>query len=425
MQTMPEIWETAKGLPPRLWLPTAEEDTEHYRAEHMARTDLPYYQVENYGRFVVALISWDIQVNESDRVSTMPKKQDFNDLRELGFGMSSRHLQRRHDGVIKLQKALNYMPDGYTPSMGVLEDRFKWILNYAYFRDMESDPHVLALDQLVRWGAERDYTPGYNKFYIIMDGDSSSIRRLRNVEKFRKPVDYKKLELYRLGAQILEDHGEPLSEDNLHSQYDHRYKGSLRQAIVDNFGSFTNYWLEFDKVPTSSGLSKNTLINLGVRWRVANPDDTLSKPKIEDLSKQKLLFSPRPLTRFFGGVINYRNQVEDKYEEYKAVCEELEQDGVDHLLLVAIGLRYGATDNFIRTVRHHASMLKELSKSAGDYIFISGLIMDGFDLLHDEVFDMQLQGLNRILDELGANKKARRFIFALIPRIDPDEVLAL
>jgi hypothetical protein len=404
-----------------LELPGPDEPTERFLTENFLPVSRRPEALAGYGAFMVALAVFDAA--EGKRVSTMPVTDDLEALHEAGYGIGARTLNR-HGGLQRIQLFLGYHPDGYNPTRKELLRRFKWIADNGYAADDLGEPGTWDVADVIEWGAARDLTPAYNRTYRILDGDTSPLRDMLMVEarRFPRPPF---LDLFRFGARVLAEHGRPLSQKELNETYSDEFNGLPYNTIKHAFGTYTKFWLEFDRVPTSSGLTAQDIANLGVRWRIKNGGRELHFGIISDLSKQALFPSKQPINRYFpGGIDKYSQAIEPGYQRYLSLRDELSDRGVTPEVCKLACQKFEDSDEFVQRIRNNSRILEALSSDTPGAEFIRNLVKNGFNLLEESRYDFQQWYLEKAFSQLELTGKGeKRFILELIPRVDPDEFL--
>ena len=178
---MNSILEVGKGLPPGLWLPRAEEPTEIYSRTTFNHKNHDFADLLDYGAFVTALAMFDAE--RSGRICLMPNLKDFDSLFEAGYGLSEKNV-KLNGGIKKIQLALGFYPEGYTPVKEQLITRFKWLYEYA-LPLAEGDEAVkhMSMEDIINWGSARRLTPSTKICYPALNGDTSNLRMLLGIDK--------------------------------------------------------------------------------------------------------------------------------------------------------------------------------------------------------------------------------------------------
>ncbi len=411
---------TEKGLPPGLWLPTQYENTEKYLVENFAHPNHDYEDIVDFGSFLVAMTVLNMEGGE--RTSTMPLSEDVELVHAAGYGLSLRLLSHQYGGLKKLQGALGYYPDGFEPTAEELLDRFRWIANYAHARD-SGDTELHNVEDVIRWGAERDLTPAFNRVYKILGGDTFALRSIFDVEKRNSP-SITALHLYRFGDKVIRENGKPIGMRELNEKYTEEFVSTPYETIRAAFGTYTKFWLEFDYVPTSSGLSEREIVDIGVRWAIKNGSASIQTRDIEQLSKAMRFPSRLPIRRYFGSIPAFRDSLIEEYYRYTEIRNEFAQNGVEPHVFEAACRKFETTPEFSYWLKLNIEPLTKLSNGSEASRFVLRIMHTGFNLEDNDIFILQLEDVKKSLRSIGIRSlDDQRFIFDLIPRIRASEVL--
>lgn len=419
---MNSVLATEKGLPPGLWLPTAEESTEQYLTVNFAQRDLEPEDLIDLGSFMVALAFLDAP--NSGRISMMPTTQDVKEMYEAGYGIPIRSLNRQPGGLQGLQKDLGFYPRGSTGTKPELITRFQWLYEHAYRIDCDDrqDDEIRTIDDLMLWGSARNLTPGRNRVYEAFQGDTSELRRAVNLEERDRHRRYAMLDLYKFGARVLEEHGKPIKITELNAQYPDEFIATPGETIIGYFGSYTDFWLEFDRLPLSAKLSKRQILDLGVRRLIANDGEMLITGDVNELSKEMRFPSRAPIVRLFDDLPTYFAAIKQEYDNYLKLQAELSLQGVSEETLKVACQKYQSTPEYAQWIRDHVGVLRKLSSESSAAQYVKVIMSRGFDLASEVIFELQRDDLRRSLRTAGIRRKEEiRFILELIPRISAEE----
>lgn len=422
---MSSVYEVEKGLPPGLWLPTAEEQTEQFLTENFARQPHEYEDIVDYGAFIVALASYE--QSNTNRISLMPVKRDFDDLYDAGYGFSFRTLGRRYDGLGKLQRSLGFYPPGYTPPVDKVLKRFQWIADYGYAQDPLPEG-LEDIEQLLLWGSTRHFTPWAQRVYKMLDGDTTVLRKMFGLEKRGFSRQFSFLNLYCFGANVVRDNGGPISISELNDKYADSFVNSPYDTIVFHFGTMTKFWQEFDFIQSMPrGLTKQDVVNCGVQRaiKLGEPRVDISSGVIDELSRQNRFPSQDIIANHFEGIASYREAVQVDYNHYLRLQEEHTLLGVKPAVFKAVCRNFEATPKFEATLKNNIRVLLRLSKNWDSEPFVPGILENGFNLLDEHILEMQFEDFVNCLADWGIRGDPKlRYIFDIVPRFNSGEAIS-
>ena len=413
-----------KGLPPGLWLPTPDEPIDIYKRENFSHGRHAYEDVLDFGVFVVAR-TFHCQT-ETGRVSLMPVTSDLEALYDEGYGLSTKVLSTHYGGLTRLDKELGFFPREYEPTDVEVIKRFGWIAEYGYSLDPLPSGEVRKVEEILEWGAERHLTPSPGKVYRVLNGDTSPIRKMFNVEMRDRHNQYRRSRFYSFGAQVLAECSKPLSEQELNQKYPDAFTGQAGGVVRWRLGSLTRFWMEFDRLPArSAGLTEQDVANFGVRWAIANGTPYIDTETINRLSGEGKFPSRILLNKYFDGIPDFRARVMNDYQAYLDLRRECEQVGVEACVFKAIaGRKFEATPDFKTKIKDNLRVFKILSNGTEESSYVLSIVQRGFNLLDDVIMDMQMEDFKKCLRRLGIRDRSQlRFIFDMVPLIDSDEFL--
>jgi hypothetical protein len=100
----------------------------------------------------------------------------------------------------------------------------------------------------------------------------------------------------------------------------------------------------------------------------------------------------------------------------------MKRQGVDAEVIRVCSRLYDTTIDFPALLKDKKGVLQSLSDGSAKASWILKIMEQGFDLMDDEVFVMQIEDFVRSLKRRGiSNDEDLRFIFSVIPRIHTDE----
>lgn len=322
---------------------------------------------------------------------------------------------------------MGYFSSASTPDKDTIMKRLAWIGNYAYERDEGTSivESGVTLRELVNWAAVRNYLPSRANTLRVFEGDTTKARQLLNIEYAPTRVHREYHSMYKLGAKIINENNGPVTHEAFKLRYNHGTEYSANVAITELFGTYTNFCLEFGYVPTTLGLQKSDIVDMGVRYAIRNKGHIVNGGDVTRLSAEKRFASLRPIKSTFGGVEKYGKAVSAKYDLHIRNKRMLETADVDVALLAAIEHNHIFTGTTLEGLRANIPLLKCLEFGESFKQFFLGILTNGFNLLDDTIFDIQLNDLLAGMERSGINDTAKRYILSLIPRINPDEALEM
>lgn len=407
------------GLPPGFFLALPDEPTEKFRNESFSHIGHDFEDIVEFGIFMVSLMVYKENVTHEGRTSMMPTTVDIQDLYDAGYGMSIGTLYT-YGGVGKLQDALGFYPDRSKPDKKALLERFRYLKDTAIPQD--SNASITSLDDVLKWGAERDLIPSINVTHQAFEYDMLALRSLFGVERREVVRHGTYLKAFRLGAQVIAEHGRPIETKQLDAEHPEVFNGKTSRMLRYLFGTLTEYWYEYGWVPNSRGMKKEDLLNLGVRWAINHDGHIPSTSEINRLSAQQLYVSQQPLKNHFDGVKHFREEVSKAYQVYQKCVSAMKREGVDAEVIRVCSRRYDTSIDFPALLKDKKGVLQSLSDGSAKASWILKIMEQGFDLMDDEVLVMQIEDFVRSLKRRGiSNDEDLRFIFSVIPRIHTDE----
>lgn len=427
---MNNILATEKGLPPGLWLPGADEPTELYLTENMRQRhregELAFEDIVDYASLIVALAFYDAP--QSGRVSMMPTSKDFRAMFTAGYGLNWRNLQEyctdeKSGSVRKIQKALNFSPQGDNPSQEELVTRFKWVVEHAYPLDNpEGRDTPSTLRELLDWSSARKFTPAQGRVLKIFNGDTTILQRAVKLERSGGEPS-PRLRLYRFGARVLKEEGGSLTAPELDKNYKGAFSSTASNCIERVFGNYRDFWLEFDIVQKHSKFTPEKIVELGTRWRIENDGRIINSSVIKALASASRFPVVDVIYDGFGGISNYQREVDQAYAEFLQLEVGLTASGVAPHIIKLVGRSFERGPEFSGWIDNNIACLVRLSNDGRQTRWVIGIMEGGFDLLNEDIFQAQLNDVVAILRKLGlGSEDAIRLVFDLTPRIDYEDV---
>lgn len=427
---MNSILAVEKGLPPGLWLPTADESTEKYLSENFYRPNIEYEELVEYGKFVISLIFLE-QAN-TERISLMPRLADLDAMYEAGYGIPTHSFSNHYGGTKRLQHALGFHYNGYRPSETELLERFKWMADYAYPQELlTGENKVTKIHDIIKWGTARNLVPTEHVVRSILGGSNAKVMHIFNRHQHDADRDVDYMSVYRFGAQVLKEHGRKLSSEELDKLYPDVFPYPPSIVIKAKFKDrVRDFWQEFGFVPSIRKTSPDQPLIIGVRWAIANgfkniEDVTMKAEDIREMSRNGRFISLGPIYNKFGNSENYFKEVQLLYKSYLQQQEEFADQGVaPHIFRVACR-NYLPTPEFEINLNKHISTLRKLSDNSEKSKYIVGIMTDGFNLLDEEIYRLQFKDVKKYLRDLGiTDKEEICFVFDIIPHINTKEALS-
>lgn len=411
------------GLPPGLWLPLPEEDTEQYRRERFNHANHSMERVVDLGAFATALIVFK---GDKDRLSYMPRQEDFEELFAAGYGLSKYHLDKPYGGLSGIQSRLGFYPRGSRPDKEETLQRAKWMAAYAIPLDKDFDMQDAIMSDILRWGAKRNLMPSADYVMGLFGDDQRKLQRIFGKERPNALRWYRKQDLYRFGARVLAENGRPITRDEINTKYGDMFIGNPDHIITEHFGTSAHFWAEFGWYMNQKGMKPAELVDIGVRMYILNPGNTLSYSKAEALSADGRFPSPYLLETHFGRFTVYREKVEKVLQEFWRVREGLIKHGVSNEVITLAARKYSTEHNSFELWRKYAHALHIISADTSSATYVRKLMREGLNLHDDTIFSMQKQDLIRALR--GMKIKSRNdisFIIGLIPCLDLSEIIPM
>lgn len=406
--------EVQRSIPPVLVLPLAGESTEQYKTENFNPRGLD--DLTRYGGFMVALIAWSIIEEGSQRVSLMPNGDDFEAMYTAGYGVRRQSLSPP-EGVSAIQDKLGFYSAGSRPGYDSVFGRIIWMAQNAV-----TPSKFKTTEQIIQWGASRHVLPARDTTLEILGDDVREVPKLFGIEKLDEPDKRPSfLDLYRLGAMILAEHGRPLPRHKIDQRYPDVFSIKPSKAINNFFGGTNNFWLEFDLVVHGSGITEQKAVEIGVRRAIRTEDLDLTAVRLWELSKDNQL-PYRPIRKI--GIPAYRERVSEGYGAYKALCDRFEDQGVARdVMRVVCGRKFENSAIFETWLQDNRGVLQKISRNRTRGEALLTKIENGLALGSKPAYVWQLEETHKILHQWDLSDDEKRFAFDLIPRINTDEAM--
>lgn len=407
-----------RSLPPGLELPSPDDPTDHFLKEKFNHDNHEYAAIEQFGAFVVARAVWS--AHKTHRVSFMPTQVDFKTAFADGYGLNLKRLQDPYGGLFKLRRAQGFYPKDYEPSADELKERFRWMAESALRPNIDYEPPDMSIREVMEWGRARHLLPARKIIYRIL-GNTDEIRHLFALEKPLYQREHNFFDVYQFAAQVLRDHGRPLTQEEMDESHSDRFTGSPSELIRSFFGGTNRLWLEFDLAPSSHGLSQQEIINLGVQDAIRTNNPHFTAERVRQLSRQKRL--PQAVILEKMGITVYRQKVEEGYNRYQQTLERFEDQGVSRDAMQVVCQKFEATPEYEEWLQHHLSVLQRLSNVGARATFLRERIQHGLELDSRAVYTWRLSEIHKVLNAWKLDDNQKRFVFDLIPRINTDEAM--
>lgn len=408
-------------LPPGLHLPTADEDPDKFRSENYHPKGLEDWQVLDFGSFVVALAAFDVA--EGNRVSLKPLRDDLVGLRSEGYGPSARMIQKFYHSYQGLQHGLGFSVKQVTPDRDELLTRFEYIADNLLDPKEEFGDQYTMLE-LLTWCSMRDLAPYIDTAREVLGGSLNDVRVIFGAREKDVAPSLTHTDLYRFGAKVLDEQKKVPLVRELKQKYQHAFGIDPVWAIGREYTNTNRFWLEFDRVRDTHGMTSQQVVNLGTRYAIRTGDRELPFVALEEAANQHLLPSLNSYERHLDGIRDFRGLVQRDLEAYDALVGELAEEGISADVVQAFCGKFEPTDEFQEWLHGGKDILVKLSQNSEDASYILRLLRDGLDLLHEPTYNYQLRDLKKHLKSLGISKRGdMRFVFTAVPRLNPNEAL--
>ncbi len=410
-----------KLLPPGLFLPTAEEDPSKYELQYFRGPNpVEDWRLVDYGAFVTSLVAFDAAAG--NRLSLMPNRNDFRAIHEAGYGPTVWRIQRTM-GIVGVQQSLGFYPRNYRPDQNTILERYEWIQTNIF------DPHnmhkgAIAVRPIVEWCTDRDLAPHLALLQEIFDGDIDPVRKIFGIRKRSPLKDSPYTELFKLGAQIMHDHGSMLPSRQFNTGY--RTDSGVQPVWAADrlFGGANKFWLEFGQVRDTSGLSLQDFVNVGTRYAIRSGDRELARKTVKEKSAEKRLPTGSSLTQQAGGLPAYREMVNIDLALYDKLVMELDGIGVLPEVTQIFCGKFEPTEEFRNWLISGKDVLAAFTENYDKTTYVRKIINQGFNLLDDEIFDLQLMDFMNELQRIGIDDRENvRFVLGAVPCVNADEIL--
>lgn len=401
-------------VPPGLGLPLESEDVNQFRSDNYVTSDLPYWRVLDYGAFTVALAAFGVA--SGARHSLMPTKRDWTDLRNDGWGPSLTAIAEDHGGLKRLQGDLGFYPYGYVPSREELLERYRWVAEEVLIPDDTQERPTIK--EIIRWTSWHDLAPQSAITYAVLDNDANPIRRIFGIRPKNGRKDLNRLDIYRFGAEVIDENGGIISHNELNKRYKIRGLKPINVTEVE-FGGHNRFWLEFDRIKDTSGLTAPEIINLGIRLAIRTGDRELSREAMRIYAKEQLLPSISSMYHQVGGAVKFREAVQKGITVYDELVTDLEEIGIPEQVTQAFCARFEPTQTFRNTIMEVVPLLRKIPLDSEQGQYVIGLVSSGFDLLNEDIFELQLNDFENFLRRWGFSRKEIVTVASFVPRFDP------
>ena len=206
---MRSVLDVDVGLPPGLWLPTADEPVDRFRSEVFNHSNHPYEDIVDFGVFATAMTA--LAANDK-RPSFMPSQMILLELYTAGYGVQPKRVQRVYGGESRLQRALGFYPNRSKPGKEEIFERCRWMAEFVLPKVIEPNPALKTVHGILSWGTKRNLLPSTDVVRSAVNGDTTEIRRIFGIEKPDTLVLVTKRDLFKFGAKIIDENGGPLGQ---------------------------------------------------------------------------------------------------------------------------------------------------------------------------------------------------------------------
>lgn len=421
---MSDVAVLEKGLPPGLLLPRAEEPVEKFSKDVFNRSDHPYEEVIELGMFAVALAAFDPERLASGTL--MPSHMDMRDIFQAGYGIGPTRIQKRYDGYARLQQALGFCPREYRPEEDELVERLDWFANKYLPVDDDFKGSRNAIEDVLEWGMRRRLLPSLAIMQEVLGKNHTQvIKQTLDLEKVSTKERYSPMDAYRLAARVIAEYGMPITQAELNKRYKDDYNVAPYLMVSSQCGSLGALWLEFGFVHDTKAFDADDLVNIGTRQAIRTGSPKIERRLIDSLSAQKRFPSRMALRNHFdGSTTKFQEKVQQEYEEYLKLRDELGDLGVTGEVCRTVSqLRYESGQEFSSHLIDGAEILAKLSANSESAAYALRIINTGFDLLHADTMQLQLKDFKKALKKLGIQSgEEYRFVFGFIPHISYDHI---
>ncbi len=412
---MRSVLDVDVGLPPGLWLPTADEPVDRFRSEVFNHSNHPYEDIVDFGVFATAMTA--LAANDK-RPSFMPSQMILLELYTAGYGVQPKRVQRVYGGESRLQRALGFYPNRSKPGKEEIFERCRWMAEFVLPKVIEPNPALKTVHGILSWGTKRNLLPSTDVVRSAVNGDTTEIRRIFGIEKPDTLVRVTKRDLFKFGAKIIDENGGPLGQDAIDQEYPYEFLRAPYHTIIVHFGTLNAFWEHFGYFSDARTMGANKLLEVGVRLAIENEGFNFSRDDINRLSKQKRFPSSFPLIRLFGSYVAYREAVRQEYEIFLIMAKELSAAGVCDEVIKIVGASYSTDETYAQITNKNILALSKISASKPAAKLVRNILRKGFDLRDDELWEMQTEDFRTSLTALGIKSPDEiSYIFGLVPRV--------
>jgi hypothetical protein len=135
-------------------------------------------------------------------------------------------------------------------------------------------------------------------------------------------------------------------------------------------------------------------------------------------AKEQLLPSISSMYHRVGGTVGFRESTLRGLEQYDTLVSQLDNLGVPAEVTRAFCARFEPNSAFRKKILKSVPILQKLSVATAQSEYVLGLVYNGFDLLHEDIFDLQLSDFLKYCKKLGLSGVDIQFVVSCIPRFD-------
>jgi hypothetical protein len=228
---------------------------------------------------------------------------------------------------------------------------------------------------------------------------------------------------FKLGQQILDTTGGPLTGKEINEQYGQSFL-YRPTTIIDTFcGGLRGFWGSFDLYPHMYRANPQEILEIGVRYAATHGGHILTRKESIAMADDQSFVDTDKMVREFGKFSDYQKQLTVAHENFRKAVTPLKLLGVSEEVLAVIGGRYVMGDAFIDDMYDNADVLVKLSADRYSAKYVLALLKRGFDLRRDDMYHLQLKDFSESCRRLGINKKGMRYVLICMPRQNSEETL--
>lgn len=165
---------------------------------------------------------------------------------------------------------------------------------------------------------------------------------------------------------------------------------------------------------------------MSTRYAIRTGIRSMNLPTIRQGSIDQDLPSKSGIYRRFGSMQAYREAFLGDLKIYDELSSELKDAGISPKVTKIFCGRFEPTPEFRDWLVSGKDVLAKLSEHKEKAAYALGLIGQGFNLLEEDIFEMQLKDFVKQLRSIGIKTTDElRFVFEAVPRLHPDEAFEM